>query len=64
MQAQWEMRVMAQKLQSMTDTPVPSGDVGTQLDNCRDDSAQLRWATFICILIQFRRMLDRLSRPT
>lgn len=42
MQAQWEMRVVTQKLQSLTEGGGASGDLGAQLDDCRDDSASLR----------------------
>lgn len=43
-QAQWEMRVVTQKLQSLSDGSPASGDLGTELSNCRDDAASLRVA--------------------
>ncbi|DBA89283.1 hypothetical protein WJX77_002609 [Trebouxia sp. C0004] len=43
-QAQWEMRVMTQKLQTLTEGGGVSGDLHAQLDDCRDDSASLRVA--------------------
>ncbi len=42
MQAQWEMRVVTQKLQTLTEGGGVSGDLHAQLDDCRDDSASLR----------------------
>ncbi|DBB11634.1 TPA: hypothetical protein ACH3X3_007018 [Trebouxia sp. C0006] len=43
-QAQWEMRVVTQKLQTLTDGGGVSGDLHAQLDDARDDSASLRVA--------------------
>lgn len=36
------MRVVTQKLQSLKEGGGVSGDLGVQLDDCRDDSATLR----------------------
>ena len=39
------MRVVTQKLQSLTQGDSADADLATQLDNCRDDSATLRSLT-------------------
>ena len=41
-QAQWEMQVVTQKLQSLSEGGTPSGEPGEQLEECRNDSASLR----------------------
>lgn len=38
------MRVVTQKLQSLSEGAPTSGDVGMQLSDCRDDAASLRSA--------------------
>lgn len=38
------MQVVTQKLQSLSDGSPASGDLGTELSNCRDDAASLRLA--------------------
>ena len=43
------MRVVTQKLQSLSEGGPPSGNLATQLSDCRDEAASLRFALLIAL---------------